>query len=122
MPIRVVADDLTGMRVVLVRGTKISEGGVCLFALANLAIGDRIDVEFTDSDFGTPIRVSGIIRNRAVYLYGVEFLIDQQEHRQQIARLSETYGTDSPSARQSNLANRLIFSSSSEYQARLFTF
>jgi hypothetical protein len=29
---------------------------------------------------GTPVRVSGIVRNRLVYLYGVEFLLDQPEN------------------------------------------
>jgi PilZ domain len=86
-PIRVVADDMTGAGVIAARGIKMSEGGICLFALANLAIGAQIDVELVDSHYVTPVRVSGIVRNRVVYLYGVEFLIDQQEDRRQIARL-----------------------------------
>ncbi|HSZ00663.1 MAG TPA: PilZ domain-containing protein [Terriglobales bacterium] len=92
MPIRVVADDMTGTAVIPGRGTKMSEGGICFFALANLAIGTRIDVELIDFHFGTPVRVSGIVRNRAAYLYGVEFLIDQQEDRQQIGRPSHISG------------------------------
>jgi hypothetical protein len=43
VPIRVVADDLTGTGVILGRGTKMSAGGICLFTLANLAIGAQID-------------------------------------------------------------------------------
>lgn len=78
VPIRLVADDLSGTGVIPGRGTKMSAGGICLFALANLAMGARIDVEFLDSDSGTPVRVSGIVRNRLVYLYGVEFLIGPQ--------------------------------------------
>jgi hypothetical protein len=54
----------------------MSAGGICLFALANLAVGAQIDVEFVDPGCGKPARVSGIVRNRLVYLYGVEFLID----------------------------------------------
>ena len=82
MPIRVVAGDMTGTALIPGRGTKLSAGGICLFALANLAIGAQIDVELIDSNRGTPVRVSGIVRNRLVYLYGVEFLIDQPENRQ----------------------------------------
>ena len=82
MPIRVVADDMTGTAVIPGRGTKMSAGGICLFALANLAIGAQVDVELIDSHRGTLVRVSGIVRNRLVYLYGVEFLIDQPENRQ----------------------------------------
>jgi hypothetical protein len=90
VPIRVVAD-LTDTAVPG-RGTKMSEGGMCLFALANLAIGAQIDVELIDSHCGTPVRVSGIVRNRVVYLYGVEFLTDRKENRQQIAQLSNIFG------------------------------
>jgi hypothetical protein len=82
MPIRVVADDMTGTAVIPGRGTKMSAGGICLFALANLAIGAQVDVELIDSHRGTLVRVSGIVRNRLVYLYGVEFLIDQPQNRQ----------------------------------------
>src|SRR5215472_16173630 len=57
VPIRVVAGDLTGTRVEVARSTKISEGGICLFVLANLAIGDRIGIELADSDSGIPVRV-----------------------------------------------------------------
>src|ERR1700674_3244872 len=85
VPIRVVAG-LTDTAVIPGRGTKMSEGGMCLFALANLAIGAQIDLELIDSHRGTPARVSGIVRNRVVYLYGVEFLIDRKENRQQIAQ------------------------------------
>jgi hypothetical protein len=92
MPIRVVADDMTGSGVIAGRGTKMSAGGICLFALANLAIGAQIDVELVDSHCVTPVRISGIVRNRVAYLYGVEFVIDQPEDRQQIARLSQSLG------------------------------
>jgi hypothetical protein len=34
------------------------------------------------------VRVRGKVRNRSVYLYGVEFLSDKFEDRQQLARLS----------------------------------
>lgn len=91
VPIRVVADGLPGSGVIPGRGTRMSEGGICLFALANLAVGTHIDVELIDARTSTPVRVSGIVRNRLVYLYGVEFLVDQQKDRQRIARLSHTF-------------------------------
>jgi PilZ domain len=93
LPIRLVANDLTGTGVILGRGTKISKGGICLFAAANLAIGAQIDVELIASDCGTPVRLGGIVRNRLVYLYGVEFMIDQTEDQQQISGLSHIIGT-----------------------------
>jgi hypothetical protein len=92
VPTRVVAADLTGAGAILGRGTTISEGGICLFALANLAIGTQIDVEFIDCDCGPPVRVHGIVRNRAIYLYGIEFLTQRQEDRQRIVRLNQIFG------------------------------
>jgi hypothetical protein len=91
VPIQVVADGLRGTDAIPGRGTEMSQGGICLFALANLAIGAHIDVELIDSRNGTPVRVSGIVRNRVVYLYGIEFLIDQKD-RQQVARLNHIFG------------------------------
>jgi hypothetical protein len=90
VPIRVIADGLTDAGVIFGRGSKMSEGGICLFALANLSIGAQIDVELVDSQSGSALRVSGIVRNRVAYLYGVEFLIDRQEDRREIARLSDS--------------------------------
>ncbi|HEX8810436.1 MAG TPA: PilZ domain-containing protein [Terracidiphilus sp.] len=97
VPIRVVATGLPGSGVIPGRGTRMSEGGICLFALANLAVGTQIDVELVDSRNGMPVRVSGIVRNRLVYLYGVEFVVDEQKDRQRIARLSHTFSRTSVS-------------------------
>jgi hypothetical protein len=91
VPLRVIADNPTGTTVIKGRGTKMSAGGFCLFALANLAVGDRIDVELVASNCDKPIWVNGVIRNRVVYLYGVEFLINQPEDRQQVTRLSHSF-------------------------------
>jgi PilZ domain len=91
VPIRVIAGDLSSADVILGRGTKLSAGGICFFALANLAIGSRIDVELIESLCDKPMRVSGVIRNRVVYLYGVEFLINQPADRLRVTRLSQSF-------------------------------
>jgi hypothetical protein len=97
VPIRVIAGDLSSAGVIAGRGTKMSAGGFCLFALANFSVGAQIDVEVIDSLCDKPIRVRGIIRNRLVYLYGVEFLINQPADRQQVTRLSHSFsGTTNP--------------------------
>lgn len=56
------------------RGITLSEGGMCLFAVANIGIGSKIQVEFTDPRSRQLVRTDAAIRNRAVYLYGIEFL------------------------------------------------
>jgi hypothetical protein len=56
------------------RGITLSEGGMCLFALADIGVGSKIQVEFTDPRSCQLVRADAAIRNRAVYLYGIEFL------------------------------------------------
>jgi len=43
------------------------------FAIANLAVGTEIDVEFLPPHSTYPIRFAAIVRHRALYLYGIEF-------------------------------------------------
>lgn len=44
-----------------------------LFAAANVAVGTRVKVDFLTSASEQHISVMGTIRNRMVYLYGVEY-------------------------------------------------
>ena len=48
-----------------------------LFAAANLPVGSDIKVEFKNPTTDEPVRVRGKVRNRTVYLYGVEFLSNE---------------------------------------------
>jgi hypothetical protein len=54
----------------------ISEGGIYLFAAANLAVGTQIEVEFRPPDSKQLVRATGAVRRRALYLYAIEFLND----------------------------------------------
>jgi hypothetical protein len=72
--VRVVVDHSAELTVVDGRGVHFSEGGICLFAAANLAVGSQVNVEFRTPHTDQPVRVRGKVRNRSVYLYGVEFL------------------------------------------------
>lgn len=75
--VRVVVDQSTDKTTVHGRGVRLSEGGICLFAAANLPVGSDINVEFKNPRTHEPVRVRGKVRNRSVYLYGVEFLSDK---------------------------------------------
>lgn len=97
--LRVVIDRSAETTVVDGRGVRFSEGGLCLFAAANLPVGTQVKVEFRAPDTDEPVKVRGKVRNRSVYLYGVEFLADKFEDRQQLARLSAEFrGRGLPSA------------------------
>ena len=97
--VRVVVDHAPDKTVVNGRGVHFSEGGICLFAAANLPVGSQVKVEFKTPHADEPVRIRGKVRNRSVYLYGVEFLSDKSEDRQQLARLSDEFRSGSlPSA------------------------
>ena len=53
--------------------------GMCLFTIANLPVGSKIRVEFLPPRSARPVRVPGIVRHRALYLYGIEFLADSDQ-------------------------------------------
>jgi hypothetical protein len=78
-PLRVVVDHSPDKTAVDARGVRLSEGGICLFAAANLPIGSQVKVEFKNPRTDQSVYVRGKIRNRSVYLYGVEFLSDKFE-------------------------------------------
>jgi hypothetical protein len=70
-------------------GLRVSEGGMYLFAAADFEMGERVEIEFRKPHSGERSRRSGIVRNRVVYLYGVEFVKDEQpgwsQHKAEIA-------------------------------------
>jgi PilZ domain len=61
-------------------GVNLSEGGMCFFSVANLRVGSHVDIEFRPPQAEEPVRVSGKIRHRALYLYGIEFLSNNSDH------------------------------------------
>ncbi|HLX74833.1 MAG TPA: PilZ domain-containing protein [Terriglobales bacterium] len=72
-PVRIISD----AGVIDGFGLRVSEGGMYLFALADFEVGARLEVEFKHPHSGQPSRCSGLVRNRVVYLYGVEFVHEQ---------------------------------------------
>ena len=69
------------------RGTSLSEGGMAMFAGAELKPGDQVAVEFTPPYSAPPIRVEAKVCNREGYNYGVEFLTDNSTQKQDAAQL-----------------------------------
>ena len=52
----------------------VSEGGMYVFAAAKLSLGDEVEIAFRPPEKKKVVRASGIVRRRAVYLFGIEFL------------------------------------------------
>jgi hypothetical protein len=61
-------------------GINLSDVGMCLFSLANLPLGSQIEVEFVPPGTDEPVREYGTVRYRALYLYGIEFLLGSDRH------------------------------------------
>lgn len=66
----------TGLSRVSALGINLSEVGMCLFTMANLPLGSKIEIEFLPPRCNEPVRIDGTVRHRALYLYGIEFLVD----------------------------------------------
>ena len=67
-------------------GINLSDGDMGLFAIANLALGSEIEIEFLPPGHDERVRVSGAVRHRALYLYGIEFLEDFDLQRNRCER------------------------------------
>ena len=60
-------------------GINLSEVGMGLFTLANLPLGSQVQVEFLPPGRKERVRISGTVRYRALYLYGIEFTKDADQ-------------------------------------------
>ncbi|HKW19016.1 MAG TPA: PilZ domain-containing protein [Terriglobales bacterium] len=60
-------------------GINISDMGMGLFAVANLPIDSQLLIEFPAKGRSQRVRLSGVVRNRALYLYGIEFIEELDE-------------------------------------------
>lgn len=87
VPIRVIVRDSDKTKLHDGRGNGLSQGGMAVTAGVELKAGDYVGIEFTPAYTGTPIRVRGIVRNRAGYHYGIEFVTDNQEESEEVNRL-----------------------------------
>jgi hypothetical protein len=90
VPIRLIFwNSLHSAKIVDARGRDMSEGGMAVFAGAELRIGDIVEIEFTPAYSGQPLRVRAEVRNRRGYSYGLEFLNDTSTELSHAARLRE---------------------------------
>ncbi len=86
VPVRLVVHRPAYASSVTGRGTELNEGGMCIFAGMELRLGDQVAVEFTPPYGDTPLRLWAVVRNRAGYYYGLEFLAENDGERVQVER------------------------------------
>ena len=69
------------------RGNDIGESGMAMFVAHDLAVGQRVEVEFTLPYSRQPMRVGITIRNKNGYRYGAEFMTLSTPQKEEISRL-----------------------------------
>src|SRR5689334_14994811 len=84
LPIRLIVCREDSTRISDGRANDISEGGMLVFAGLELKTEDKVFVEFTPPYSSNPVRAPGIVRHRRGYNYGVEFLNQTREDKEQI--------------------------------------
>ena len=72
LPVHVVLRNGVSSMLVPGRGTEISEGGMALYAGVHLKPNELMEIEFLPPHHA---QVTGLIRNRTGYCFGLEFLI-----------------------------------------------
>ena len=95
VPLRVILEADGKTSIVQGRGTELNGGGLALFAGIELTLGAVVAVEFTPPYCGEPIRVRCTVRDRAGYVYGMEFLaelIDEHDRVDQIRSALKAMG------------------------------
>jgi PilZ domain len=91
-PVRVIVNRPEKTIVADGRGLEMSEGGICVLAGTELAVGSVVDIEFTSPYSSHPTRVRGAVCNRQGYRYGIEFMAEGDQS-QQVQRLRDILGS-----------------------------
>jgi hypothetical protein len=89
VPIRVILRTVMKTTIVSGRAFSLSDGGMGMFAGAELSPGDQMAVEFTPPYSSPPIRVQARICYRSGYNYGVEFLAENHAQKRDVAVLCQ---------------------------------
>lgn len=92
VPIRVIVHTHRKTSVFVGRGNELSEGGMAVTAGVELRLGDESEIEFTPPYSNSPIRIRGVVRNRAGYRYGMEFVAGDDQELQAVQRLKSVLG------------------------------
>ncbi len=73
LPVRILVRTSECVRIVDGRATQLNEGGLAVCAGVELEIGDRVEIEVIMPDSDPPLRFTAVVRNRADYIYGLQF-------------------------------------------------
>jgi hypothetical protein len=89
LPVRLLLVRPEKTSVVPGRGTDVNDGGMAIFAGAEIRVDREVFIEFTQPFANELLRVRGVVRNRNGYIYGVEFASDKPEEKQMTDRFRQ---------------------------------
>jgi hypothetical protein len=92
IPVRVVTRRLTNNIVAAGRGMEINLGGMTVFSLIELTLGDEVGIEFTPPFSGKLVTVRGFVRNCTAHNYGVEFITENDADYASLGQLEAALG------------------------------
>ncbi len=72
------------------RGSDLSEGGLAVYAAADVHEGQHVKVEFTLPYTRRQLLIEAVVRNKQGYRYGLEFLTLSSSQREDIKKLCQT--------------------------------
>ncbi len=72
------------------RGSDVSEGGMAVYAAAEVEEGQHVTVEFTMPYSRKQLVIEAVVRNKQGYRYGLEFLALSSTQRGDIKKLCQT--------------------------------
>lgn len=87
VPVTVVVRKPEKTLFVQARGEDLNEGGIAVFAGAELRLGDTVEISFTPPYQGSPMTARAIVRNRRGYTYGMEFVSETPDDQKQVAAI-----------------------------------
>ncbi len=92
IPLRVVTQRPASNVIVHGRGTELNLGGMRVFAIVELSVGDQIAVEFTPPYSGRLVRIRAFVRDRGGHTYGIEFITENDADYQAVGQLESVLG------------------------------
>lgn len=87
VPVRLITQRPTKTAVVQGRGRELNRCGMAIYAGVEVSIDEQVAVEFTPPYAGQSVRVRGFVRNRSGYIYGIEFITENDTDYKNVGQL-----------------------------------
>jgi hypothetical protein len=87
LPVRMLVRKPGLFRTAHVRGQELNAGGMAVYAIVELGVGDQVQLEFPLVRSQQPIKLKATVRNRVDHQYGLEFLATNPAEEKEVTAL-----------------------------------